>query len=395
MTPELLVQFSTPAGVAALDAAAELADAPPLTAASALRARGLPPDLAAAAHTQAVLRLRARAKFGPDAAVMFFTRPGLEQATRSAVAGRRALRLAEAGVTRLADLGCGVGADTLAAARAGISVHAVDADPLTAAVAAANVRALGLDDLVTVACADASAVDLSTVDGVFCDPARRRGGSRVFDPRAYSPSWDFVAGLRDRVPRTVLKLAPGIAHTLIPAGAEAEWVSVDGDLVEAAFWCGPLAVVPRRASLLGPDTQTLTGTGEREAPVGPVRRYVYDPDPAVVRAHLVAEFASTVDGTLADSRIAYVYGDSAVPTGFARCFEVEEAMPLSVKRLKAVLRERGVGRLTIKKRGSALDPDELRRKLRLDGPAEATIILTRVDDAPTVLFATPVIRSRA
>ena len=87
---------------------------------------------------------------------------------------------------------------------------------------------------------------------------------------------------------------------------------------------------------------------------------------------------------------AYVYADAPVPTGFARCFEVTDAMPLSVKRLKAVLRERGVGRLTIKKRGSALDPDELRRKLRPDGPAEATIILTRVDDAPTVLFATPV-----
>ncbi|HEY2672363.1 MAG TPA: methyltransferase domain-containing protein [Rugosimonospora sp.] len=408
MTPELLARLDTPAGAAALEAATELADAPPLAAASALRASGLPPELAAAAHTQAVLRLRARAKFGPDAAAMFFTRPGLEQATRSAVAGRRAHRLAAAGVTRLADLGCGVGADALAAARAGIRVHAVDADPLTAAIAAANVRALGLTDLVSVSCADARTVDLSTVDGVFCDPARRQGGSRVFDPRAFSPPWDFVAELPERVPHTVLKLAPGIDHALIPAGAEAEWVSVDGNLVEAAFWCGPLAAVPRRASLLtsGPLTLTgtgeaalatsgpltLTGTGEAAAPVGPVRGYIYDPDPAVVRAHLVAEFASTVDGTLADPRIAYVYADSAVPTGFARCFEVTDTMPLSLKRLRAVLRERGVGRLTIKKRGSALDPEQLRRRLHIEGPAEATIILTRVDDSPTVLFATPVPR---
>jgi SAM-dependent methyltransferase len=295
-------------------------------------------------------------------------------------------------VTRLADLGCGVGADALAAARAGIRVHAVDADPLTAAIAAANVRALGLTDLVSVSCADARTVDLSTVDGVFCDPARRQGGSRVFDPRAFSPPWDFVAGLPERVPHTVLKLAPGIDHALIPAGAEAEWVSVDGNLVEASFWCGPLAAVPRRASLLTSDPLTLTGSGEAAAPVGPVRGYVYDPDPAVVRAHLVAEFASTVDGTLADPRIAYVYADSAVPTGFARCFEVTDTMPLSLKRLRAVLRERGVGRLTIKKRGSALDPEQLRRRLHIEGPAEATIILTRVDDAPTVLFATPVPR---
>ncbi|GAA5178307.1 class I SAM-dependent methyltransferase [Rugosimonospora acidiphila] len=408
MTPELLARLGTPDGATALAAAADLADAPPLTAASALRARGLDPDLAAAALTQAVLRRQARTKFGADANVMFFTRPGLEQATRSVVSRRRAGRLAEGGVTRLADLGCGVGADALAAARAGIRVHAVDADPLTAAVASANVRALGLAGLVTVSCADAGTVDLSEVDGVFCDPARRRGGSRVFDPRAFSPSWDFVAAVPHRVPRTVLKLAPGIDHGLIPAGAEAEWVSVDGDLVEAAFWCGPLAGAPRRATLLRSDppsasrpdppsasrrwsdSPAITGSGDATAPVGPVRRYLYDPDPAVVRSHLVAEFASIVDGTLADPRIAYVYADSATPTGFARCFEVTEAMPLSVKRLRSVLRERGVGRLTVKKRGSALEPDELRRSLRLAGPEEATIVLTRVDDAPTVLFATPV-----
>ena len=186
----------------------------------------------------------------------------------------------------------------------------------------------------------------------------------------------------------MLKLAPGVDHALIPAGAEAEWVSVDGDVVEAAFWCGPLARVPRRACLL-PGGVTLSGSGTVGAPVGPVRDYVYDPDGAVVRAHLVAEFASTVDGTLADPRIAYVYADAPKATPYARCYRVRESLPLSVKRLRAALRERGVGRLTIKKRGSALEPERLRRDLRLAGPNEATLILTRVADAPTVLLVSP------
>jgi hypothetical protein len=348
---------------------------------------------------------------------MFFTRTGLEQATRAAVAARRAARLAGAGVTRLADLGCGIGSDAIAAARAGIRVHAVEADPLTAAVAAANARVLGLSDRLVVSCVDATTVDLSTVDAVFCDPARRSDdGRRVFDPRSFTPPWDFVAGLPARVPRTVLKLAPGVDHALIPAGAEAEWVSVDADVVEAAFWCGPLARVPRRASVLcaglpgGSDDgwgrpgatlsdatlsgshtlsgATLSGSGTLAAPVGPVRGYVYDPDGAVVRAHLVAEFAAHVDGNLADPWIAYVYTDTCTPTPFGRCFAVLDCLPLSVKRLRAVLRERGVGRLTIKKRGSALEPQWLRRELRLSGPAEATVILTRVADAPTALLAT-------
>ncbi|MEU4693291.1 methyltransferase domain-containing protein [Actinoplanes sp. NPDC023714] len=390
MTPELLSRLRTPAGAEALAVAAGLDDAEPLAAASAVRARGIGADLAAAALTQASLRRRAAMKFGPDAARMFFTRPGLEQATRAPVAARRAARLAAAGVRSVADLGCGLGTDAFAAARRGIRVHAVDADPLTAAVAAANAEALGLTGLVTVECADATSVRVEAFDAVFADPARRQAGrGRVFDPKSYSPPWDFVAALPERVPRTVLKLAPGIGHDLLPPGAEGEWVSVGGDLVEAAFWCGPLAGAPRRATLLGADGSGeagLTGSGTAAAPVGPVGAYLYDPDPAVVRSHLVAEFAATVGGRLGDPEIAYVHTDDPVDTPFARRLAVTDVLPFSLKRLRALLRERGIGRLEIRKRGSALVPDQLRKDLRLSGPNGAGIVLTRVAGAPVVLI---------
>ncbi|MFC4104893.1 class I SAM-dependent methyltransferase [Micromonospora zhanjiangensis] len=413
----------TPAGASALAAAAELAGGDPLAAAAALRSAGVPGDLAAGALTQAELRRRAVGKFGPVAARMFFTRAGLEQATRSVVADRRAARLRAAGVRSLADLGCGLGADGLAAARAGIRVYGVEADPVTAAVAAANAEATGLADRFTVEYGDATAFDVSRVDAAFCDPARRGGtGRRVFDPAAYSPPWDFVTGLAARVPRTVVKVAPGIDHALIPTGAEAEWVSVAGDLVEAALWCGPLADRPRRATLLaatggrvgppaghpphtasparapapagGPGSppsggHQLTGDGTADAPVGPPGRFVYDPDGAVVRARLVAEFAATVEGRLADPSIAYVYADRYTSTPFGRCLEITDVLPFSLKRLRALLRERGVGRVEILKRGSALEPEKLRRDLRLSGPAPASLVLTRVAGAPTVLVGRP------
>uniref|UniRef100_UPI00188F97CC THUMP-like domain-containing protein n=1 Tax=Micromonospora sp. S-DT3-3-22 TaxID=2755359 RepID=UPI00188F97CC len=330
---------------------------------------------------------------------MFLTRPGLEQATRRVVADRRAARLAAVGVRTLADLGCGLGADALAAARAGIRVYGVEADPVTAALAAANAEAAGLAGTFTVECGDATAFDVTRVDAVFCDPARRRAGTgrRIFDPDAYSPPWDFVTGLAARVPHTVVKVAPGIDHALIPADAEAEWVSVDGDLVEAALWCGALAGVPRRATVLRsgpgdaiPRAHRLTGTGGVEAGVGPVRRYLYDPDPAVVRAHLVAELADTLDATLADPSIAYLYADTPRPTPFGRCLEIVDVLPFSLKRLRALLRERRVGRVEILKRGSALSPEQLRRDLRLAGENPASLVLTRVAGAPTVLIGRPV-----
>jgi SAM-dependent methyltransferase len=388
-----LTALRTPDGGQALAAATELAGDDPLAAATALRARGMPPDLAAAALTQARLRARAAGKFGADAARMYFTATGLEQATRPGVAERRAARLAAAGVNTLTDLGCGIGADTIAAARAGIRVRAVDADPATAAVAAANLAVLGLADRTTVECARAEEVDLAGTDAVFCDPARRTGtGRRVFDPAAFSPPWSFVASLPGRVPRTVLKLAPGIDHALLPEDAEAEWVSVDGDLVEATCWCGPLAAVPRRASLLRarwPEAVELVGSGQRKAPTGPVRRFLHDPDPAVLRAHLAAELADVLAANLADPTIGYLYTDEPARTAYARSLEVHQVLPFSRKRLRAALRAAGVGRVEIMKRGSALEPDRLRRDLRLSGDAAATVVLTRVAGAPTAFICTP------
>jgi SAM-dependent methyltransferase len=388
---DLLAALRTPTGRQALAAAAATGGGDPLAAAMVLRAQGFEPALAAAALTQSDLRRRAALKFGPSAAAMFFTRPGLEQATRAVVAERRAARLRAAGATRLADLGCGLGADALAAARHGMSVYAVESDPLTAAIAAANVDAAGLTDLITVECADATTVAVSGFDAIFADPARRRAGrGRMLDPRSWSPPWDFIAGLPGQVPRTVLKLAPGIDHALLPPGAEGEWVSVDGDLVEAAFWCGPLAAAPRRATLLSAGgVAQLTGTGVERAPVGPVGTYLYDPDPAVVRSHLVAEFAATVGGRLADPDIAYVHSDSFRKSPFGRLLTVTDVLPFSLKRLRALLRERGVGRLEIRKRGSALEPDRLRKDLRLSGPNAASLVLTKVAGSPTVLLCAP------
>jgi hypothetical protein len=228
---------------------------------------------------------------------------------------------------------------------------------------------------------------LSDVDTAFCDPARRQADRRVFDPAAFSPPWSFVVGLPDRVARTVLKLAPGLDHALIPEAAEAEWVSVDGSAAELALWFGFPGQVPRRASVLrGGGENSLTGTGTSGATVTGVGRYVYDPDPAVVRSHLVAEFAATVDGGLADEHLAYVFTDAPRPSPYGRCFEVLEELPFARKQLRAALRERGIGKLEIRKRGLAVEPDELRRDLRLSGSGSATLVLLRVGQTPRALL---------
>jgi len=379
----------TPDGQRLLAEAGQAYDAhpdDPVRAASALRGRESAARVAVAL-TQAELRRRALAKFGDQAARMYFTPDGLEQATRRRVAEHRAARIALADPPSVVDLGCGIGGDLLALAGRGLTVAGVDSDPGRVAVARANLEALGLGGAVQVA--DATAVDVAGFGIVFADPARRTPRGRVFDVDAYQPPWSFVERLLTGP--ACVKVAPGIPHEVVPDGVEAEWVADEGEVKEAALWSSYLATARRRATLIGRGgLATLTDEDDPgEAPVRAPGRFLYEPDGAVIRAGLVTAVAAGVHGALLDPHIAYVTGDEAFTTPFARSYEVLETLPYKEKALRAALRERKVGRLTIKKRGVNVVPDQLRKRLALSGDEEATIVLTRAGGHGVTLLVRP------
>ncbi|MGL4340034.1 MAG: SAM-dependent methyltransferase, partial [Rhodoglobus sp.] len=301
---------------------------------SELRRAGHSATLVAAVLSQAKLRHKAMAKFGPFAKRMLFTEVGLEQATRLAVAAHHAGRFASAGVTWVADLGCGIGADALALAALELEVTAAERDEVTAAVAAYNLAPWSNARVEHVA---ASEMDLAGVSGIYLDPARRDGARRLKDPGDWSPSLDFAFGLAEKYP-TGIKLGPGIDRGLIPENAEAQWVSVDGDVVELGLWFGSLARPGiRRAALMITDSGTSELTAEADsadADSGALGEFVYEPDGAVIRARLIGDLARTLGGRMLDSTIAYITSDRAVPTPFAACFRVLAEFALDKRTLK-------------------------------------------------------------
>nr|WP_294694693.1 class I SAM-dependent methyltransferase [uncultured Friedmanniella sp.] len=363
----------------ALAAATAEDDPDGLAAAARLRAE-YGPDLAAAALHQASLRRRARTKFGDAAAGMFFTRDGLEQATRPAVAAHHAARLRAAGATRVVDLGCGIGTDAMAFADAGLEVVAVERDPGTAAVAAANLGERG-----RVVCADAEqvAAELLTLGtAAFCDPARRTGSGRLWRVSDFTPSWDLVSGLLTGHRVAGVKLGPALPHTLVPATAEAEWVTSGSDTVEVGLWAGPGSRPHLDVALLLPGDRLevprpVPGRPAAPLPVGPVGRYLYEPDGAVIRARGVTLLGQRLGAHLLDAEIAYLSADTVTATPFATGFEVLEVLSTSEKVLRRWVREHDVGTLEIKKRGVEIDPAVLRRRLAPRGPASATLVLSR------------------
>lgn len=366
-----------------------------------LRKAGHSPELVAAALTQSRLRARAEAKFGEFASQMLFTQAGLEQATRLGIAALHAQRFTTAGITSVADLGCGIGADSLAMASLDIHVTAVEMDELTAACATVNLMPF---PQATVVCAQAEEVDLAGVGGIWLDPARRTtstsGTTRLFDPEAFSPPLSFVEKLADSGKAVGVKMGPGIPHDAVPATAEAQWVSVNGDVVEAGLYFNALARpgVRRAALVIGPHgTAELTsGAGydpaAQDVETGPVSGYLYEPDGAVIRAGLVAELARAIGAHLLDPHIAYLCADEPVETPFARAYKVLEVKPFNVKALKSWVKANRIGVLDIKKRGVSTTPEELRRQLLTGsgkGPNKATLVLTRIGEERVAVVVEP------
>jgi hypothetical protein len=381
MRAEDLAYFTSAAGEELLTRAAEwVAAGDPVRAVTALR-KSYPADRVAAALEQAELRARARARFG-GASRMLFTRTGLEQASGDRVARWRARRYA--GPAVVADLCCGIGGDTAALA-ADHAVVAVDRDPAHARLAAWNCAALGAAGTVWPIVGEVPAF-LPRVRAAFVDPGRREGGRRSRSLAAMSPPIGAVVELAARVPALGVKHSPALderelAGALGSLSYELEYLSDGGECKEAVLWLGDLRGARRRASRVDAGVTLVVQPADEPVPVRPVGAWVYEPDPAAIRAGAVEPLAREKRLWKLDEEIAYLSGDGPVLSPWLRGYLVLEVLPFALKPLRAALRARGVGDLVVKKRGSAVDPRELRHRLLAGlprvGGADIVVFLTR------------------
>lgn len=341
-------------------------------------------EIAKAALETAILRQKAAVKF-QNAARMFFTKEALEQSSSEIVARHRAARFR--GMKHVADLCCGIGGDALALAKVATTLSAFELDPLRSRMAEANLIANGATNA-TVIVADVMADHLGEFDAVFCDPSRRSTGRRYLAVGDYQPNPLEVAKRFAGVPLLAFKLAPGIPRSELEAfDAEMEFVSLNGELKECVAWLRDGKTCLRRATVL-PSGETFTAIHLSERPMsGPPLRYLYDPDPTVIRAELEANLCEKVSGQMLDERIALITSDVAVDTPFATRYEIVEVLPFHIRKLNDWLREHQVGRITLLNRGSRLEPDEVTRKLKLTGSEHRQIILTQIAEESFVIVA--------
>lgn len=371
------------------DAAERLASDGLVAAATALR-KTLSPDCSQLVLQQCELRSRARTKFA-HAERMFFTDVGLQQASGEAVASYKAARFPASAMA--VDLCCGIGGDLLSLADRAPALG-VDRDELTALFAAANCAATQRQT-VKVRAADVTTLDFDDSSFVHIDPDRRAGRGRSTHIEMHEPNDAFLKSLLDRCAGGAIKLAPACE---LPADWQTrctlEWISHNRECKQLVAWFGALAQpgIARLATLLRSDAPPATvSVGNETCTAAPtaevVGRYVYEPDSAVIAAHLVDALAAKHGLLRIAKNVAYLTGDAPIDEPLLAGFEVMEVLPFDLKRLKAAVRAAGYGQITVKKRGVDVSPEELQRKLKGEGAQPATLLLTHHADRVVAIFA--------
>lgn len=386
----------------AIAAATAEADPSSLAAGERLRKK-FGPELSAWALTQVELRRAAATKLD-RASAMWFTRAGMEQATRTPVARWRAQRFVDAGVKRVWDVGCGIGSDAMAFAEAGLEVIAVDADPETVEIATHNLSLVGGEPA---RLARAEELVIPAEDAVFLDPARRTARGRTWNVADFTPPWELVLAYYESSRFVCVKLGPGVPKELLPDEGERSWVSVAGDVVEASIW-NQLEAATAAVRLEPCETNpagTPQGTVENGAAIWSLRRprgglegpaplpvatpgkYIAEPDGAALRAGLIPEAVGEAEAWLLADGVGYVSSDHPILNPWTTTFEVIDVLPYDRKVLQRYVREHAIGTLEIKKRAIDVDPAQLRKQLKPKGPNAATIILTPTIDGARVIVA--------
>lgn len=380
---------------AALAAASGFALTPASLIGDLTRLKALAGDHHGAVAETAMLRRKAHSRWGSgggvDWSAWLFTDEALQQAAPPPVAAHRARRVAgaalAAGLRAVHDLTCSVGADlvALAAADADRPVLGSDLDPVRLLMAAHNVASAGSNAMLLRA--DARTVSRRGTLR-YADPARRDSAGRRITSADTIPS---VAELDAADPANppVLRLPPGIDYGTLARPGEIEIVSWRGAVREAVSWPEPFAAATRRATVLAGDGsigEQFTDLDEPETDVIPARRFLIDPDPAIVRAHLVQQYAARHALGRLDEHLAYLTGDAA-PEG-RRAFEILDSAPYSEKTVRGWVRRDAVGSLEIKQRGTPLNPDELRRRVKPTGDrhVDRTLIVARIGRSPRAFW---------
>ena len=316
---------------------------------------------------------------------LLFTEQGAQQATSWKLAKYHATKFKA--FNKVADLCCGIGVDLINIAKEKEQVYAIDLDADILKIAKYNCKSQNLNNIKFIS---GKAEEFNQqVDAIFIDPDRRPGRNRRIAPEEYSPPFSKIMELRNICPNIAVKLSPAIDYIRLnlPIDSTLEFVSENGTLKEILLCMGDLATenCERKAVLL-PTNLTLQNSNAK-IKITEIQKYLFEPDPAIIRAGLVQEMGNKIGYNLIDSKLALLTGSHILQSEFGKVFEVEEIMKFDLKKVRKYVRENKIGELIIKTRGFPESVERFRKKIKLKGKKSVVMFILRKGDDHIIVFA--------
>ena len=294
---------------------------------------------------------------------------------------------------KLIDLSGGLGVDSMSLARVFQDLVYCERDSLLCAVVEHNLKVSGIKN---VELKNGDSISIlaeypnNSFDWIYVDPARREQGQRSIALEAGSP--DVVAChnlLLQKAPKVCIKASPALEISglkkLLPALHTIIVVSVDREckeillLLDRAYPLdGPVQV---NAVCLSSDSAEITevvGAGEAPRVVAvAVNEYLYEPDPAIIKARLSAVLARDSGLKFVNKSVDYLTSDRKIEAFPGRSFRVVECVPYKPKSFRAFLERHAIAGASIQRRDFPLSAEELRKKYRLLESERAFLFFTR------------------
>ncbi|NTW68706.1 MAG: hypothetical protein HGB23_02510 [Chlorobiaceae bacterium] len=301
------------------------------------------------------------------------------------------------------DLSGGFGIDSMFLSRNFEEVLYCERDPLLCTLMEHNLKQCGIGN-VQVHHADSLTLLAGFPDNsfewIYVDPARREEGRRSVTLESASP--DVVLNhdlLLRKAAKVCIKASPALElstlKATLPALSEIVVVSVDGECKESLLLLDRDAKdspVKLRAVALSSGSDAVvevSGGHDAERAVAPsLKEYLYEPDPAIIKARLSAVLAHDVGLEFMNSSVDYLTGDRLVEAFPGRVFRVIESIPWKPKAFRAFLEKHNIRGASIQRRDFPLSPDELRKRFRLRESEQAFLFFTRnAKREPVVVYA--------
>lgn len=287
----------------------------------------------------------------------------------------------------IADICCGIGSDLLYLSKYCKQCLAVDTDKDILAMAEYNMHFFKRKNI-NYLNIKAEDFDLP-VNAIFIDPDRRISNKRFIDPNELSPAFTHIAELIKKYVNVAVKLSPVFDYEDKTYNSFSfDFVSVKNELKECLLKTGDLANKNNnKKAVILPEKLIFEQKNHPLTEVSEIKKYIFEPDVSIIRAHLVNDFAYENNVFRIDENIALLTSDSLLTTRFGVSYEVIDFFPYSLKKLNNYLKANTIGVADIKTRGFSETVENFRKKIKLKGYGKVTLFIIRIASEHIVIIA--------